>query len=114
MASRHHPNYLRAHRKRLGLSQGEIAYLLGSPRGEKVCRYECFISEPGFRIALAYEIIFKTPAREIFPDLCKEIERQIADRARDLLKRLKTRSPHPLLSRKRDVLADIVQMYVKK
>jgi hypothetical protein len=61
MSSHHFPNYLRAHRKRLSLSQDEIAYLLGAYSGAKVCCYERFHYEPVFHTALAYEAIFGRP-----------------------------------------------------
>ena len=66
MASSQLPNYLRTHRKRLGLSQDEVAYLLGAESGAKASRYERFSREPGFRTALACEAVFQRPIRELF------------------------------------------------
>lgn len=81
-------NYLRAHRKRLGLSQDDVAYLLGVESGAKVCRYERFVREPGLRAALACEVIFQRPIRELFPGLYQQIERDVACRARALTRKM--------------------------
>src|SRR5258708_38807061 len=55
MAAPHLHNYLRAHRKRLGLSQDEVAYLLGAESGAKVCRYERLVRGASLETALAFE-----------------------------------------------------------
>jgi transcriptional regulator with XRE-family HTH domain len=84
MASSQLPNYLRTHRKRLGLSQDDVAYLLGAESGAKTSRYERFAREPGFRTALACEAVFQKPIRELFAGLYEQIEREVAERARKL------------------------------
>ncbi|MEW5980481.1 MAG: hypothetical protein AB1898_32240, partial [Acidobacteriota bacterium] len=67
------PNYLSSHRKRLGLTQqDELAFLLCLHDGSKVCRYERFLQQPGLRILFAYEIVFRTPAQELFGGPTKE------------------------------------------
>ena len=80
-------NYLRTHRKRLALTQEEVAYLLGVKgefKGTKVCRDERFAREPSFRVALAYEAIYQIPVRDLFAGLYQEIEQQVAGRAKIL------------------------------
>jgi transcriptional regulator with XRE-family HTH domain len=84
MSSRLLPNYLRSHRKRLGLSQDEVAFLLGAQSGAKVSRYEQFTREPSLATALACEVIFQTPTRELLGGLYQEIESQVAARAKAL------------------------------
>lgn len=78
------PNYLKANRRRLALSQDEVAFLLGTQSGAKVCRYERFVREPSLRTALAYEVIFKRSVSELFGGLYQEVEREVAGRARIL------------------------------
>ena len=78
-------NHLRAFRKRLALSQTEVAQLLGSPNSAKICRYESFAREPRLHTILGYEAIFDVPARELFRSLYNQIERKIAARAKALL-----------------------------
>ena len=75
MSSRKLQNYLRTHRKRRGLSQGDVAFLLGSPTGARVSRYERFRRQPTLQTAFAYEVIFGIPARELFAGLFEEVKR---------------------------------------
>lgn len=96
MASLQLPNYLRSNRKRLGLSQREVAYLLGSESGAKACRYERFTCEPGLETALACEVIFQRPARELFGGLYQEVQRKVAARAKALVER----TDHPKTGRR--------------
>src|SRR4051812_34347003 len=84
MSSTPLPNYLRSYRKRSGLSQDEVAFLLGTQSGAKVCRYERFVREPSLATALAYEAIFQRPASELFGGLYQEIEKKVAGRAKAL------------------------------
>jgi transcriptional regulator with XRE-family HTH domain len=107
MASSHLPNYLRANRKRLGLSQDEVAFLLGAENGTKVCRYERFTRQPGFHAALACEVVFQRPLREIFAGLYEEIKREVAARATKLVLKTDGVKVGNKGSRKREVLEGI-------
>lgn len=75
-------NYLFTHRKRSGLSQDEVAHLLGARGGAKISRYENFERDPSLRAALAFEAVFQKPLRELFAGLYEEIEQEIAERAK--------------------------------
>src|ERR1022692_2737361 len=57
MTSPQLPNHLLSNRKRLALSQGEVAFLLGTESGAQVCRYEQFDRQPSLETALACEVI---------------------------------------------------------
>ena len=114
MALSHLPNYLRTNRKRLGLSQGEIAYLLGAGSGAKACRYERFARDPGLRTALAYEAIFQRPIRELFAGLYDEIEREVAERAKRLVLTTDRMKPGLRTARKRETFAQIAATKPKK
>jgi transcriptional regulator with XRE-family HTH domain len=114
MASSQLPNYLRAHRKRLGLSQDEVAYLLGAESGAKACRYERFSREPGFRTALACEAVFQRPIRELFAGLYEQIEREVAGRAKKLVLKTGQMKPGKQTARKRETLAKIAAAKPKK
>jgi len=59
-------NYLRTYRKRAGLSQREMALLLGCRSTDKVSKYECFRRLPALQTAFAYEATFHVPVRELF------------------------------------------------
>lgn len=95
MASPQLPNYLRAHRKRLGLTQNEVAHLLGAAGAAKMCRYEKFARTPTLETALACEVIFKKPVRELFAGLYQKTERKVAARAASLLRRQGDREAKP-------------------
>src|SRR5712691_258127 len=88
------PNYLRANRKRLALSQDEVAFLLGTQSGAKVCRYERFVREPSLETAFAFEAVFQRPAREIFGGLYQKIEKEVAARAKLLTYKKDRRKPN--------------------
>ena len=114
MASSHLPNYVRAERKRLALSQDEVAFLLGAESGAKVCRYERFAREPGLRTALAYEVIFHKPVRELFAGLYATTEQEVATRARALAARAERLKPNRQSLHKRTILAAIINQPVHR
>ena len=114
MASPHLPNYLRAHRKRLGLSQDEIAYLLGAESGAKVSRYERFVRGASFETALACEAVFQRSASQLFAGLYQKIEKEVAARAKTLIDRLDMRNPNRNTARKRQTLAEMAATKSKK
>ncbi len=91
MSAERLPNYLRMYRKRAGLSQEELARLLGCRTGPKVSRYEHFKREPTLGTALACESVFRIPVREIFAGFGDAVERDVAKRARHLARVLKAR-----------------------
>jgi transcriptional regulator with XRE-family HTH domain len=107
MTSPQLPNYLKANRKRLALSQDELAFLLGAQSGTKVCRYERFVREPSLETALAYEAIFKTSVSELFGGLYQKVEREVAERAKILAEKSDHATPGPQTARKRQTLAGL-------
>jgi transcriptional regulator with XRE-family HTH domain len=114
MASSLLPNYLRANRKRLGLSQDEVAYLLGAGSGAKTSRYERFAREPGFRSALACEAVFQRPIRELFAGLYKKVEREVAGRAKNLIVKTCQLEPGRRTGCKRETLERIAAVKSKR
>lgn len=107
MANHSLPNYLRARRKSAGLSQEEIAFLLGFDSSH-ICRYERFRRTPGFRIAIAFEVIFKAPIRVLFHGDYRTVERGIRRRAKRLITRLRKREPGHLTDRKLEHLEKLL------
>lgn len=95
-------NYLRAHRKRAGLSQDELASLLGCQSGTKVSRYERQTRTPVLSTALACQVIFQVPVHELFPGLYEEVEHLTRERARTLMERLQSAPRTPLPEHKRN------------
>lgn len=86
-------NHARKCRRRLGLTQIEVGFLLGGVHGNTVYRYESGRQVPTLRSALACEIILGVPARELFPDIHEEVEHIIRKQARKLIRRLRTDEP---------------------
>jgi transcriptional regulator with XRE-family HTH domain len=107
MASSRLPNYLLTNRKRLALSQADVAFLLGTRGGTKMCRYERFVRVPSLETALALEVIFQKPARELFAGLYQKIEGEVAARAKAMTYRTDMRKPDRETTRKRQVLTNI-------
>ena len=90
-------NYLRSHRKRLALSQKEVASLLGVRGltwGTSVSRDENFIRVPSLETALKYEVVYGVPVRELFAGLYDKAEQEVAKRAK-LLSFRKFTKPKP-------------------
>ncbi len=84
-------NYLRTHRRRHGLSQAEVAILLGAASGTKVSRYENFTRTPNALTIFACQIVFNQAASELFAGEYDTVLRAVQQRARRLLKQLSTR-----------------------
>jgi transcriptional regulator with XRE-family HTH domain len=107
MSSSQLPNYLLSNRKRLGLSQEEVAFLLGDHRGSRVCRHEHFSRTPDLEVALAYEVIFKRSLSELFGGLYQKVEKEVRKRAKVLLEQKSVRPPGRRSAQKRKVLRDL-------
>jgi transcriptional regulator with XRE-family HTH domain len=102
------PNYLLSNRKRLGLSQDEVAFLLGTQSGAKTCRYERFAREPSLETALAFEAIFQRPVHELFGGLYEKVQREVAARAKLLAEKTDCQKANQRTARKRQILTNIV------
>jgi transcriptional regulator with XRE-family HTH domain len=100
------PNYLRTYRKRAGFTQEEMSFLLGCRSGAKVSRYEHFIMKPGLKTALAWEIIFRIPLREILSGMFEEVEEKTVKQAELLIKKLEIH-PDPATAKKLKFLKSI-------
>jgi transcriptional regulator with XRE-family HTH domain len=98
-------NYLRMYRKRSGLTQDEVGYLLGRVNGSKVSRYEHNGRIPNLETALAYEVIFRIPVRDLFAGLFGEVEKRILKRVGRLGKKLLPKPETPLVNAKLEALA---------
>ena len=102
-------NYLRTYRKKLGLTQREVAFLLGCHDGAKVSRYERRGAVPNLKTIFAYEGIFQKPARELFAGIYDRAERETLKKIRLLVSRLRKRQESPALARKIASLRAVVE-----
>jgi transcriptional regulator with XRE-family HTH domain len=73
------PNRLWRARKRCGLGQKQVAFLIEKSIDE-VSRYERGIHLPELQTLLALEIVYGTPLRLLFRELYEQVRAQIAER----------------------------------
>ena len=78
MPSRKFPNHLRSLRKHSGLSQEEVAFLLGGHNGGKVSRYEQCNRMPSLETACAYEALFGIPVSQLFAGVFEKASEKLA------------------------------------
>ena len=90
--NRQHANSIRIHRRRSGLSQREIAEILGYEDEDTVARHEWRRVLPPLEVAIAYEILFRVPVTALFYGLNRDIATEIEARLRKLEERLGERS----------------------
>ena len=93
MATPRLENYLRTYRKRSGLTQHEVGFLLGRQNGAQVSRYEKRRRLPPLEAALACEEIFGVPVAELFAGVRQAVGRDIGKRRLELRARLQTKTP---------------------
>jgi transcriptional regulator with XRE-family HTH domain len=74
-------NYLRSYRKRAGVTQDELAFLLGRKSGTHVSRYELGRREPSLETLLALEAALGIPIRDLFRGRFLKVEQSIKERA---------------------------------
>ena len=76
-------NYLRAHRRKAGLSQHEVGQLVGYRKAWQVSRHEKSKTVPPLLIALQYEVLFRIPISALFTGFhglaMHAVERSIAE-----------------------------------
>lgn len=77
-------NYLRTYRKRSGLSQSEVAYLVKLYDSAALSNLERFSREPSLRTAIACEKAFGVPASRLFPAIYASTGRETTRRIRKL------------------------------
>jgi DNA-binding XRE family transcriptional regulator len=88
MSSAKLPNYIRTHRKRSHLTQNDVAFLLGSKTSANICRHERLEQTPNLQTLLAYEILFRTPVRNLYGGVHEDIELKLMYRIRLLIRKL--------------------------
>jgi transcriptional regulator with XRE-family HTH domain len=76
--------YLRSYRRRWGLTQDELAVLLGCKTGAVISRLERHSRQPSLEAAYALEVLFGTAPIELFPGLHAKVKKNVIARAREL------------------------------
>jgi transcriptional regulator with XRE-family HTH domain len=77
MKTRKPLNFLRSYRLRWGLSQTELAHLLGSKSAGVITRIEKKLRAPTLKVMIGCFIIFGTPAAELFPGISASVESDV-------------------------------------
>src|SRR5436190_20861278 len=90
MATHKLENYLRTYRKRSGLTQREVAFLVGCRNGAQVSRYEKRRRLPPLRTALACEAVFGVSVSELFAGLREVAGQAVGERILALRSKLDT------------------------
>lgn len=86
---------LRAHRRSAGLSQKEVATLLGLESAAQVCHIEQGTRDPSFSTAFACSALFGAPLGELFPRTALEVSDGLRRRSSALCDRMRgSRAPH--------------------
>jgi DNA-binding XRE family transcriptional regulator len=81
-------NYLRAHRRKTGLTQHDLARVLGYVNRDAISRHERLESMPSLLLALSYEVLYRVPVSEIFAGLKRSLRNSRLTWARKALEAL--------------------------
>jgi DNA-binding XRE family transcriptional regulator len=74
-------NSLRLYRRKLGLTQGEAARLIGLKTATSLSHFERSDKLPNLKNAIKLEIILHTPVAFLFRDLYDQVRKEIRNRA---------------------------------
>jgi DNA-binding XRE family transcriptional regulator len=85
-------NYLKTHRKKAGLTQREVARLVGYKTPGQILRHEQAKSVPPLTTAFAYEAVFGVPISTIFATMHQNIRQETEVRLQELGAALGSRS----------------------
>ena len=81
-------NYIEMHRQQVGLSQDELAFLIGVEKGASVSRYELGLRFPSLEAVLALETVLSQPIQNLYAGIAENVVDSVASRARTLLESL--------------------------
>lgn len=100
-------SFVRANRRRWGLTQPELALLIGLTSSTAVSRIERSKRTPAAPILIACCMVFGAQVPDLFPSLHVEIEQTVIEAARILLAQLEGRADKASV-RKRQLLEAMV------
>ena len=73
-------NYLRAHRRKAGLTQNDLAQITGYDNDGVISRHERLDGIPPLLIALTYQVVFRVHVSEMFIGLTQTVEVDVETR----------------------------------
>ncbi|MGV7222168.1 MAG: helix-turn-helix transcriptional regulator [Nitrospinales bacterium] len=81
-------SYLKTYRKRAGLTQDELVFLIGANCGAQISQYEKLSQDPGLKTAFAFQLLFGVPAQDIFPGVFEKVKDETLMRVQLLSQKL--------------------------
>ena len=105
--------YLRPLRRRFGLTQRELAFLIGAKSGAVISRIERLKLEPSLARTHAFALLFDTRAPELFPELFANVRDAVHWRARELYDELQG-NPSRATRAKLDFLEEVLERLEKQ
>ena len=99
--------YLRPLRRRFGLTQRELAFLIGAKSAAVISRIERLKRAPSLAWTRAFVLIFDTRALELFPELFSDVRDGVRRRARELYDELQG-DPSKTTRAKLDFLEEVL------
>ena len=100
-------SYLRPLRRRWGLTQAEVAFLIGSKTHAAISRIESLKTYPSLAEAIACSIVFDTPQLELFPELYGRVYEFVLAHAEELYQKLQG-NPSRVTRAKLDFLEEVL------
>ena len=100
--------YLRTHRKRAGLSQEDVAFLLGAMCGTSVSRHERGNRMPMLQTALMYEFVLGATVRQLYEGVFAQARFDVKKRARGLHASLARKPKTAMRDKKIALLARLI------
>jgi len=99
--------YLRPLRRRFGLTQRELAFLIGAKSAAVISRIERLKRAPSLAWTRAFVLIFDTRALELFPELFSDVRDGVRRRVRELYEELQG-DPSKTTRAKLDFLEEVL------
>lgn len=93
-------NYAKTCRKKTGLSQNEVAYLIGLKSPHFISQTELGNENPALSRLLLYHILCDKQVEKIFPDLSEKVSLDIFKRIAKLSKQLQNKKQTEIIKRK--------------
>jgi transcriptional regulator with XRE-family HTH domain len=106
-------NYLRTHRKELGLSQKEVAFLLGHRHRTRISRYERGVRVPKIEAIVALETVFQRQISKLFEGTYDRVRAEVRTRAKQLAQQIDGLPDSKLNRRKYEALVRIANPSLK-
>lgn len=92
-------NYIQMERKRCGLSQEDLAFLIAIEQRATVSRFEQGHLSPNLETALAFETVFGKSIQALFAGVAERVQENVRSRAATLLESLGDTPSKEMLSK---------------